>query len=222
MRVRRIDSVKNARSNMVFAQLKTNGVISKPILNAFENIPREYFVPIVSLPIAYGDSPIYCDVPGRYLFAPQTLGIFLQYLGLSPNDKVLVVGGNYGYTATVLFELKCIAYIVESHPIFVAKCREKLKKYNAVIQNAPLELGLEEYGPYKAIIIELGLSSIPDFVIHQLEENGKLAVCITAAENSLTKACIFEKKDNKLQEVFTIKANMPLCTEFAEPENFTF
>lgn len=222
MRVRRVDSIKNARSNMVFAQLKANGVINKPILNAFENIAREYFVPLVSLPVAYSDCPIYCDIPGRYIFAPQTLAILLQHLSLSPNDKILVVGGNYGYTATVLFELKCIAYIVESHPILVAKCREKLKKYNAVIQNAPLEVGLEEHGPYKAIIIELGISSIPDFVLHQLEENGKLAVCITAAENSLTKACIFEKKENKLQEIFTIKANMPLCTELVGPEDFTF
>jgi protein-L-isoaspartate(D-aspartate) O-methyltransferase len=207
---------------MVFAQLKTNGVIDKSILNIFENTAREYFVPLVSLPIAYGDSPIYCEVPGRYILAPQTLGILLQHLSLSPNDKVLVVGGNYGYTATLLFELKCMAYIVESNPILVSKCRDRLKKYNPIIQNTSLGLGLEEYGPYKAIIIELGLSSIPDFVIHQLEENGKLAVCLTAAENSLTKACIFEKKANKLQEVFTIKANMPLCTELIGPENFTF
>lgn len=222
MRVRRVDPIKNARSNMVCAQLKTNGVINKSILNIFENTAREYFVPVVSLPMAYGDSPIYCDVPGRYLFASQTLGIFLQHLNLSPDDKILVVGGNYGYTATVLFELKCSAYIVESHPILVAKCRERLKKYSAVIQNTPLALGLEEYGPYRAIIIELGLSSIPDFVIHQLEENGKLAICITTAENGLTKACIFEKKNNKLHEVFTTGANMPLCTEFTAPENFTF
>ena len=222
MRVRRIDPIKNARSNMVSAQLKTNGVINKSILSVFENVSREYFVPVISLPMAYGDGPIYCDIPGRSLFAPQTIGIFLQHLNLSPKDKVLVVGGNYGYTATVLFELGCAVYIAESHPILVAKCREKLKKYSAVIQNTPLELGLEEHGPYKAIIVELGLSSIPDFIIHQLEENGKAAVCITAAKKDITKACVFEKKDNELHEIFTIEANMPLCSEFIEPESFTF
>ncbi len=222
MRVSRMDPIKNARSNMVFSQLKANGVINKSILSVFENISREHFVPVIALPMAYGDSPIYCDVPGRYLFAPQTLGIFFQHLNLSPNDKVLVVGGNYGYTATMLFELGCTAYIVESHPILIAKCREKLKKYSAIIQNTPLELGLEEYGPYKAIIVELGISSIPNFIIHQLEENGKVAVCITDKEKRLTKAHVFEKKDNNLHEVFTIEANMPLCTEFTAPKNFTF
>lgn len=113
MRVHRVDPIQNARSNMVFAQLKTNGVIDKLILGTLERIPREHFVPVVVLSVAYGDSPVYCDIPGRYLFAPQTLGIFLQHLNLEADDKVLVVGGNYGYTATVLFEMGCKAYIID-------------------------------------------------------------------------------------------------------------
>ncbi len=222
MRVSRMDPIKDARSNMVFTQLKPNGVIDKQILNTFEKVSREHFVPVTALSLAYGDSPIYCDIPGRYLLAPQTLGIFFQHLNLLPHDKVLVIGGNYGYTATILFELGCVAYVVESHPILVAKCREKLKKYNAVIQSAPLKLGLAEHGPYKAIIVELGLASIPESVIDQLEENGRIAICLTAGETNAAKACVFEKKVNKLHEVFTIEANMPSCTEFIEPENFTF
>jgi protein-L-isoaspartate(D-aspartate) O-methyltransferase len=222
MRVHRVDPIQNARSNMVFAQLKTNGVIDKLILGTLERVPREHFVPVAVLSIAYGDSPVYCDIPGRYLFAPQTLGIFLQHLNLQADDKVLVVGGNYGYTATVLFEMGCKAYIIESHPILVAKCREKLKKYNAVIQSGPLKLGLSEHGLYKAIIIELGLNSIPEPIIDQLQECGRVAICINAGETASAKACVFEKKANMLQEVFTIEANMPPCTEFIEPEGFTF
>ena len=76
MRVHRVDPIQDARSNMVLAQLKTNGVFDKLILNTLEKISREYFVPVNSLSIAYGDSPVSCDIPGRYLFAPQTLGIF--------------------------------------------------------------------------------------------------------------------------------------------------
>lgn len=223
MRVRRVDPVQNARSNMVFAQLKTNGVVNKSILDVFEKVPREYFVPVTALSIAYSDAPIFCDIPGRYLFAPQTLGIFLQHLNLSQNDKVLIIGGNYGYTATILFELGYKAYLVESHPILISKCREKLKKYNAIIHvNGTLDCGLKEYAPYKAIIIEMGISVIPDFVVHQLEENGKVAVCLATETVAPARGCIFEKKDGKLQEIFTIQANMPLCFEFTEPEHFTF
>lgn len=222
MRVHRVDPIQNARSNMVLAQLKTNGVIDKLILSTLERIPREHFVPVSFLSIAYGDNPVYCDIPGRYLFAPQILGIFLQHLNLQTDDKVLVVGGNYGYTATVLFEMGCRAYIIESHPILVAKCREKLKKYNAVIQSGPLKSGLSEHGPYKAIIIELGLNSIPESIIDQLQECGRVAICINTGETDSAKACVFEKKANMLQEVFTIEANMPPCTEFIEPEDFTF
>ena len=215
MRVHRVDPIQDARSNMVLAQLKTNGVFDKLILNTLEKISREYFVPVNSLSIDYGDSPVSCDIPGRYLFAPQTLGILLQHLNLLPDDKVLVIGGNYGYTATVLYEIGCKAFVIESHPILVAKCREKLKKYNAVIESGPLKLGLSEHGPYKAIIVEIGLNKIPESVIKQLEENGRVAICLTTRE-------LVSAKANTLHEVFTIEANMPPCTEFIEPEDFTF
>lgn len=222
MRVHRVDPIQNARRNMVLTQLKANGIIDKIILNAFEKIPREHFIPVTVLSAAYGDGPIYCDISGRYLFAPQVLGLFLQHLNLMPNDKILVIGGNYGYTATVLFEMGCIAYIVESHPILVSKCREKLKKYNATIHSGPLKTGLRENGPYKAIIVEIGLNSIPECIIDQLQDGGKIAICVTTGEEISAKACIFEKKAKKLHKVFTIDANMPTCTEFNELENFTF
>ncbi len=222
MRVHRVDYAQNARRNMVFTQLKANGVMDKLILNVFEKIPREHFIPIVALSIAYGDGPIYCDISGRYLFAPQILGLFLQHLNLMPDDKVLVIGGNYGYTATVLFEMGCTAYIAESHPILVAKCREKLKKYNPTIHSGPLKMGLSKNGPYKAILVEIGLNSVPECVIDQLEEGGRVAICITTGEEDSAKACVFEKKANGLHEVFTIDTNMPTCTEFNESESFTF
>ena len=222
MRVHRLDPVQNARSNMVLSQLKPNGVVDRLILKVIDSVPRENFIPMASLAVAYGDGPIFCDIPGRYIFAPQTLGLFLQSLNLSPDDKVLVVGGNYGYTATVLFELKCMVCVVESQPILVAKCREKLKKHNAVIENAPLNLGLPEHGPYQAIIIEVGLKSLPAAIIDQLEDGGRIAVCITNDESNVSKACVFEKKLDMLRQIISFEANMPLCYESDEPISFRF
>ena len=222
MRVHRTDPIQNARQNMVLAQLKANGVVDPVILNVFETVSREYFIPVTSLSIAYSDSPIYCDISGRYLFAPQILGLFLQHLNLAPNDKILVIGGNYGYTATILFEMKCKAYIVESHPVLVAKCREKLKKYNAVVHSGPLQDGLNKNGPYKAAIIEIGLSTIPECIIDQLQEGGRVSICLTSDKIDSAKACVFEKKSGNLIEVFTIDTNMPRCTEFSEPTRFKF
>lgn len=222
MRVHRTDPIKNARQKMVLSQLKTAGVIDKTILKAFEKTPREYFIPITALSVAYSDSPIYCDIIGRYLFPPHILGIFLQHLSLAKNDKVLVIGGNYGYTATVLFEIGCTAYIVEPHPILIAKCREKLKKQNIAIESGPLKAGMKENSPYKAIIIELGLVSIPDNILKQLEEGGKIATCIVNSNDGASKACVFEKTNGTLHKIFSTETNMPMCPEFNETETFIF
>ena len=222
MRVHRLDPVQHTRSNMVFAQLKVNGVVDKRVLHAIDYVSRENFVPVSALACAYRDGPVACVVPGRYLFAPQTLGLFLQSLKLVPGAKVLVVGGNYGYTAAVLFELGCMAYVVESEPMLVAKCREKLKKYNPVIESRPLNLGLPEHGPYRAIIIEVGLVALPPTLIDQLEEGGRIAVCIANDNAKLSKGCVFEKKAEKLHELLTFEADMPLYNTVDASPSFGF
>ena len=82
MRVHRLNPIQNARTNMVLSQLKPNGVIDRTILNVLNNVPRENFIPVNSFSIAYADAPIFYDIPGRYIFAPQTFGLFLQNLNL--------------------------------------------------------------------------------------------------------------------------------------------
>lgn len=220
MRVQRLNHTQNARSNMALSQLKANGIVDQLIVKVMELVPRENFVPLMSLAMAYGDGPIFCDTPGRYIFPPQTIGLFLQNLSLYKNDKVLVVGGNYGYSATILLELGCEVFVVESQPILVAKCREKLKKHHITIESGDLHLGLSEHKPYKAIIIEAGISKVPASFADQLENGGRLAVCIN--DNNISKGCVFEKNSQKLNQVFTFEANMPTCHEFDEPINFKF
>jgi protein-L-isoaspartate(D-aspartate) O-methyltransferase len=222
MRVHRLDPVQNARSNMVLSQLKPNGVVDWAILRVMDTVSRENFIPISALSLAYGDSLIFCDIPGRYIFAPQTLGLFLQNLDLAPQDKVLVVGGNYGYTATILFELGCQVCVVESHPILVAQCREKLKKHNGVIESGSLNFGLAEYGPYQAIIIEVGLKAVPHEIIEQLDTGGRVALCLADDGGNLSKACVFEKKIDILDLVIAFDGNMPLYHEPDAPINFRF
>jgi protein-L-isoaspartate(D-aspartate) O-methyltransferase len=222
MRVHRLDPVQNARTNMVLSQLKPNGVVDHAILNVLNNVPRENFIPINSFSIAYADAPIFYDIPGRYIFAPQTLGLFLQNLNLAANDKVLVVGGNYGYTATVLFELGCHVFVAESQPIFLSKCREKLKKHNMVIESRQLNLGLQEHGPYQAIVIEVGLKEIPDAVVNQLANNGRIALCLANDASKLSKGFVFQKNSENLDLVVTFEASMPLCPDIEEFEKFQF
>ncbi len=222
MRVHRLDPIQNARTNMVLSQLKPNGVIDRIILNVLNNVSRENFIPVSSFSIAYADAPIFYDIPGRYIFAPQTLGLFLQNLNLATNDKVLVVGGNYGYTATVLFELGCQVFVTEPQPIFLSKCREKLKKHNTVIEPRQLNSGLPEHGPYKAIIIEVGLKEIPASIVGQIADNGRIAICIANDESKLSKGCVFEKNLEDLNLVVTFETNMPLCHDIEELEKFKF
>lgn len=222
MHVYRLDAVQNARSNMVCSQLKPNGIVDQKILKIFNEIPRENFIPVVAFPIAYGDSPISFDIPGRYMFAPQTLALFLQHLILTTDDKVLVIGGNYGYTATILCELGCKTYVVEPEPTLASKCREKLKKYNCMIESVALTTGLPEHGPYKAIIIEIGINEVPKIIVEQLEDDGMICACIVNDQLKISKAYVFQKKSKALHLFASFEADMPLCDGLNELDHFIF
>lgn len=220
MHVYRLDPIQNARTNMVLSQLKPNGVFDRKILELFNNIPRENFIPVSAFSMAYGDAPIYYGIPGRYMFAPQTIALMLQNLELMPNDPVLIIGGNYGYTATMIFEIGCKVYVTEPEPQLASKCREKLKKYNCIIESSQLAVGLPEYCPYKAIIAEIGFHEIPETIINQLSENGKIGVCFVNRESQSSKACVFQKKSNKLSLITSFAANIPSGSD--DPVEFVF
>ena len=89
------------RQTMVDTQVRPSDVTSLPIINAMLNVPREQFLPVERAESAYiGENvPL---APGRVLLAPRTIAKMIEVAGVGPQDRVLVVGAGYGYTAAVL------------------------------------------------------------------------------------------------------------------------
>src|SRR5580704_458243 len=95
-----------ARRMMVEGQIRTNDVTELNLLAAFDEVPRERFVPERWQPIAYLDRDVPVQESGaRCLLKPMVLAKLIQAAVVGKGDRVLVVGCATGYSAAILSKL---------------------------------------------------------------------------------------------------------------------
>ena len=119
-----------ARKNMVDCQIHTSGVVHTGLLQAFETVPRELFVPEHLKGIAYFDEDIQL-AKGRYLSEPLILSKMLQAADLQSDDVVLDIGGGTGYCAAILSSNVSTIIAVESDDAYIAAAKSNWSELDA-------------------------------------------------------------------------------------------
>src|ERR1700751_6078005 len=115
----------HARRMMVEGQIRTNDVTERDLLAAFDEVPRERFVPERWQPIAYLDR----DVPitgARCLPKPLVLAKLLQVAEVGEGDRVLDVGGATGYSSAILARLGGVVVALEEDDAVAASAARAL------------------------------------------------------------------------------------------------
>ena len=165
-----------ARRSMIDSQLRPNKVTDQALLDAMAVIPREEFVPPTYRSVAYVDE----DVPlgsGRFLLAPMVLGRLIQAAAPAKNDKVLDVGCATGYGVAILSRLAAEVVGLEFDGALADRANAKLAEldvHNARILQGPLEQGVPRQAPYNAIVIEGLGDAVPQMLLDQLADGGRL------------------------------------------------
>ncbi|HWA18983.1 MAG TPA: protein-L-isoaspartate O-methyltransferase [Devosia sp.] len=172
----------HARKTMVDNQLRTSSVTDRRVLAAMGEVPRELFVPAARRLLAYIDEAHPLEgAPGRYLGAPAPFARLVQLAEIDHTDDVLDVGCGNGYSAAVLSRLAARVVAVEPDSNLAAKARATLKDLGAanveVIEGA-LADGAPAKGPYDVIVIEGGISAVPEALFGQLKPEGVLVALV--------------------------------------------
>jgi protein-L-isoaspartate(D-aspartate) O-methyltransferase len=174
------DPYLDARKRMVSMQIEARGIDDKAVLDAMRTVPRHLFVPQKYLDQAYADHPLPIGY-GQTISQPYIVALMTEILELSPGDRVLEIGTGSGYQAAVLAELNVDVYTVEIIPELAAQADERLEKVgysNVQVANADGYFGWENFAPYDAIIVTAAPDHLPQPLMNQLSEGGRLVIPI--------------------------------------------
>ncbi|WP_274628916.1 protein-L-isoaspartate O-methyltransferase family protein [Arvimicrobium flavum] len=179
------------RTKMVDGQVRTTDVTDSAILDAMLAVPREEFVPAKLRPLAYIDedveiAPASSSGGARYLMEASPFAKLLQLAEIRADDVVLDVGCGSGYSSAVLSRLAGSVIALEENATLAERAQSTLDRLGyhtvAVVQGA-LAAGHEPEAPYDVIVIEGGVETVPEPLLDQLKEGGRL-VAVEGAGNA--------------------------------------
>jgi protein-L-isoaspartate(D-aspartate) O-methyltransferase len=204
-----------ARLAMVENQLRPQGVTDPLVLDAMASVERERFLPSHTRPVAYVDRPVAMG-DGRFLAPPAVLGQLLTQMMPRPGDKALVVGAGTGYSAAVLSHAGIDVTALESSATLVDHARE----VGIELVEAPLEDGHRKGAPYDLILIDGAVEEIPDAIVDQLAEGGRLGTALT--DRGITRLIVGRKAGIAFGYLSIADAGVPALPGFARPKAFVF
>ena len=204
-----------ARQAMVDSQLRPEGVNDPSVIEAMSLVPREKFVPDDVKPLAYIDRSIPLG-EGRELVAPAVLGLLLTALAPLRGERALVVGAGTGYSAVVMTRLGLEVTAIESSSALAA-----IAKTNGVkVVEGPLKFGSRANAPYDLILIDGAVEYIPDELVEQLADGGRLGAAII--DQGITRLITGRRAGGGFGLVSIADAAAPVLPGFERPRVFTF
>jgi len=172
------DRFATIRDRMVQEQLVPRGIIDSSVLEAMREVPRHVFVDDALQSRAYGDFPLPIAA-GQTISQPYIVALMTQALRLTGTERVLEIGTGSGYQAAILSRLSDQVYTVERINVLLAGARrvfDKLRYFNIVAKLDDGTMGWPEYGPYDAIMVTAGGPEIPQPLVDQLADGGRLII----------------------------------------------
>ena len=158
--------------------LRLKGIKSENVLEALASTPRHIFVPESIRDMSYDDNALPIGLK-QTISQPYIVAYMTEALNLKRSDKVLEVGTGSGYQACVLAKLVDHVYSIElldSLAKRASKTLEALQVSNVTIKTGDGYKGMPEEAPFDAIIVTAAPAEVPQTLVGQLKEGGKMIV----------------------------------------------
>ena len=153
------------------------GVKNSRVLQAMRRVPRHQFVPENFVDDAYENRPLPIGF-GQTISQPYVVGLMTELLDVAPGEKVLEIGTGSGYQAAILAAVTDKVWSIEIIPELARSARSKLSqlRYPVEVKQADGYFGWPEHGPFDGIIVTAAPDHMPQPLIQQLAEGGRLVV----------------------------------------------
>ncbi len=180
--------------------LRSQGIADERVLAALEKVPRHLFLESGLWEHAYEDRALPI-AGGQTISQPYTVAFQTQLLQVEPGCKVLEIGTGSGYQAAILAELGAEVYSIERVRELYERSRRILQAlgYKVHLRWGDGRLGWPTYAPYDRILLTAAAPEIPQALIPQLAEGGRL-VAPRGAPHTTQEMIRLVKQNNQLQE----------------------
>lgn len=208
------------RVMMVDTQVRPQDVTKFPIIEAMLATPREVYVPAEKREAAYVGENL--SLGGdRVILEARTLAKMLDAIDIQPGQVVLDLGCGLGYSSAVIARMAEAVVAVEEDEALAAEAQRVLAAEgvdNVAVLAGPLAAGCAKCGPYDAITVQGGVEAVPDSLLAQLKEGGRIAALFM--DGPLGAVKIGHKSAGKVTWRFAFNAAAPVLAGFASRHEF--
>lgn len=195
---------------MIREHISSRDITDQRVIDAMRETERELFIQEKYFIDAYGDHPLPIG-HGQTISQPYIVALMSQLCEFTGDEKVLEIGCGSGYQAAILSRLAREIYSIERIDALAQKAGQILSDTGClnvkVIHGDGFE-GLPDEAPFDVILLTAAPDRIPQILIDQLADNGRLIAPVGESVQKLIK--IVRKGENILSEVITYVRFVPM------------
>lgn len=196
------DLYAELRQGMVETQIRRRGLSDARVLSAMAKVPRHEYVSLEWRERAYLDEPLPIG-GGQTISQPYIVAVMTALLGLQGNERVLEIGTGCGYQTAILAELAQEIFSVECRPELAGMARGRLERFgygNIRVHAGDGSLGWPEFAPYDAIVVTAAAPSLPEPLLQQLVDGGRLVIPVGDASQQRLERVIKIGKEYRIEQ----------------------
>ena len=174
--------------NMIEGQIKPINGMSEELLSIFYSLDRNDFMPEIVKEMSYIEKNIILENE-RTILKPSLIAQIALSINLKANENVLILGATTGYLSAILSHQAETVIVVEENERLLSNSENAIKKNslnNVVFINNEIVKGYNEQSPFNAIIIEGAIQEVPNNILNQLDEGGRLFAIVQEEEICLS------------------------------------
>jgi protein-L-isoaspartate(D-aspartate) O-methyltransferase len=173
------------RKRMLEDYVVARGIQDPLVLRAMEKVPRHLFVDEALRERAYGDYALPIG-DKQTISQPYIIAQTTQALDLQGGEKILEIGTGSGYQTAILAQIVDHVYSLEKIPQLARRARkvlDLLRCHNVAIRILDGTYGWKEEAPFDAILVSAVSDSIPEKLLDQVREGGRLILPLEEGES---------------------------------------
>ena len=208
--------------NMIEGQIKPINGMSEELLSVFYSLDRNDFMPEAMKEMSYVEKNIILQ-DKRTILKPSLIAQIALSINLKANENVLILGATTGYLSAILSHQAETVIVVEENEQLLTNSENAIKKNNinnVVFIKNEIVKGYSEQSPFNAIIIEGAIQEVPNNIIDQLDEEGRLLAIVQ--EEEICSAKLFKKNGQTINEQKLFNCSMPVLSMFMKKNIFSF